>query len=110
MDFNKKKNLSVDILEISGKLDTISSEIAQEAIIQAIPKDGKLIVDLANCDYVSSAGLRVLLIAARQSSMANCKMVVTGIQPVVWEIIFMTGFDEVLETYPTQADAIKALE
>jgi len=109
MDFNKKKNLSVDILEICGKLDTMYSEIAQEAIIQAISKDGKLIVDLADCDYVSSAGLRVLLIAMKQSAMENCKMVVTGIQPAVWEIFYMTGFEEVLETYPTQADAIKAL-
>ena len=110
MDFNKKKNLSIDILEISGKLDAAGSEIAQEAIIQNITEGGKLIIDLAGCDYVSSAGLRVLLIAAKQSAMANCKMVVTGIQPGVWEIIFMTGFEEVLETYPTQADAIKALD
>ncbi|MCL2017669.1 MAG: LD-carboxypeptidase, partial [Alphaproteobacteria bacterium] len=38
-------------------------------------------------DYVSSAGLRVLLIAADQSEMSNCKMLVTGIQPAIWEII-----------------------
>ena len=109
MEITKKKNLTVDILEISGKFDRIGSQKAQEIIIPAIPKDGKLILDLADCDYVSSAGLRVLLIAANQSEMANCKMVVTGIQPAIWEIIVMTGFENVLETYPSQADALKAL-
>ena len=110
MEINKKKNMSADIIEISGKLDRMGSQKAQETIISAIPKDGKLILDLADCDYVSSAGLRVLLIAANQSEMANCRMVVTGIQPAIWEILVMTGFENVLETYPSQEDALKALE
>ena len=88
----------------------MGSREAQEIIITAIPKEGKLIIDLADCDYVSSAGLRVLLIAADQSETANCKMLVTGIQPAIWEIIVMTGFENVLETYPSQADALKVLE
>ena len=110
MEITQKKNLSVDILEVSGQFDRLGAQKAQEIIIPAIPKDGKLILDLANCDYVSSAGLRVLLIAANQSEMANCKMLVTGIQPAIWDIIVMTGFEDVLETYPSQADALKALE
>ena len=110
MEITKKKNLSVDILEVSGKFDMVGSQKAQEIILPSIPKDGKLILDLADCDYVSSAGLRVLLIAANQSEMANCRMVVTGIQPAIWEIIVMTGFENVLVTYPSQADALKALE
>ena len=109
MDINKKKSLSADIIEISGKLDAPGSEIAQEAIISAVSEGGKLIIDLADCDYVSSAGLRVLLIAAKQSARVNCRMVVTGIKPEIWEIIAMTGFEDVLETYPSQADALKAL-
>jgi len=34
-------------------------------------------------------------------------MIVTGIQPAMWEIIVMTGFENLLETYPSQADALK---
>ena len=37
-------------------------------------------------------------------------MVVTAVQPAIWEIIVMTGFENVLETYPSQEDALKALE
>ena len=109
MEINKKKNLSVDILEISGKFDRMGSQQAQETIVSAVLKDGKLIIDLADCDYLSSAGLRVLLMAANEAETVNCRMVVTSIQPVIWEIIVTTGFENVLETYPSQADALKAL-
>ena len=109
MDINMKKSRSAAIFEISGRFDVKSSEMVQEAIIQAISENGRFIVDFANCDYVSSSGLRVLLMTMRRSAMANCRMVVSGIKPEVWEIIVMTGFDKALETYPSQDEALKAL-
>jgi anti-anti-sigma factor len=109
MEIIKKNENSVDILEIIGKLDVSGSQKAQETIIAAIQKDGKMIIDMAKCDYVASSGLRVLLIIAKQSAMAGCKTVLCGVQPLVWDVIVMTGFEDVLEAFPSQAEAAAAL-
>ena len=112
MDFVMKKDDSgsIDIFELSGKIDVNGSQQAQEAIIPAIPKDGKLVIDMANVDYVASSGLRILLILAKQSQVLSCKTVIAGVQPLVWDVIVMTGFEDVLESYPSQADALVALK
>jgi anti-anti-sigma factor len=110
MDLVKKKDGAIDIFEINGKLDVTGSQQAQETIVPIIPKDGKLIIDMANVDYVASSGLRILLILAKQSQILNCKTVIAGVQPLVWDVIVMTGFEDVLESFPSQADALVALK
>ena len=110
MDLVKKKDGAIDIFEINGKLDVTGSGQAQETIVPIIPKDGKLVIDMANVDYVASSGLRILLILAKQSQVLNCKTVIAGIQPLVWDVIVMTGFEDVLESFPSQADALTALK
>ncbi|MDR1663854.1 MAG: STAS domain-containing protein [Clostridiales bacterium] len=109
MEIIKKKDGSADIFKINGRLDVLGSQKAQDEIIPAIPKGGKLILDMTDCDYVASSGLRVLLIAAKQSAAAGCKTVLAGVQPMVWDVILMTGFEDVLEAYPTQKDALSSL-
>jgi len=104
-----KKDRSIDIFEISGKLDVTGSQKAQEIIIPAICEGGKIIIDMTRCEYVASSGLRVMLIVAKQSAIANCKTVLAGVQPLVWDVIALTGFEDVLESYPSQADAIAVL-
>jgi anti-anti-sigma factor len=109
MEINLKKVDDIDILEITGKLDVTGSQKAHDIIIPAIPKNGKLIVDMSCCDYVASSGLRILLIIAKQSAAAECKTVLAGIQPLVWDVIVMTGFEDMFETFPAQEAAVKAL-
>ena len=110
MDVTIKKEGSVDIIEISGQLDVSGSQKAQEAIIPAITKGGKLVIDMVRCNYVASSGLRTLLIIGKQSAQVDCETVLAGVQPLVWDVIVMTGFEDVLKAYPTQEDAIAALK
>jgi len=101
---------SVDVFEIQGKLDVLGSKQAQDQIIPALVKDGKYIIDMSRCVYVASSGLRVLLIIAKQSAAAGCKTVLAGVQEMVWEVITSTGFEDVLQAYPSAEDAAKALK
>jgi len=109
MDILQKKEGNVDIFELVGKLDSSGSQKAQEVITSAIPKNGKLIIDMSRCDYVASSGLRVLLITAKQSALVDCQTVLSGIQPLVWDVIVMTGFEDVLEVFKSQSDALAGL-
>jgi anti-anti-sigma factor len=110
MEITKKQIDSIDVFELSGKLDVTGSKTAQEQIIPALAKGGKLIIDMSPCGYVASSGLRVLLITAKQSAMVDCKTVIAGVQPMVWDVIVSTGFEDVLAAYPSVEDAVTALK
>ncbi|ACZ31873.1 anti-sigma-factor antagonist [Xylanimonas cellulosilytica DSM 15894] len=99
----------VVVVTLTGKLDNTGSQTAQAALVPAIVPGGALVIDMTACDYVASSGLRVLLIAAKQAAMAGCRAVLCGVRPAVWDVIVMTGFEDVLAAYPTQADALSAL-
>jgi len=110
MEIVKKQIDSVDVFEMQGKLDVLGSKQAQDQIIPALVKDGKYIIDMSQCAYVASSGLRVLLIIAKQSAVINCKTVLSGVQEMVWDVITSTGFEDVLEAFPSVEDAVQAVK
>ena len=109
MQIDKTLLDDVVVVRLIGKLDVAGSRAAQDAISPAITPGGKLVVDMTHCDYVASSGLRALLITAKQAAMTGCAAVLCGVQPLVWDVIAMTGFEDVLKAFPTQADALAAL-
>lgn len=88
-----KKTLEGNKLTLApiGRVDTITSP-ELEAAVQL---DGieELKFDLSEVDYISSAGLRVLL--ASQKKMAGKKMVIAGSRPAVKEVFDITGFSDI---------------
>ena len=109
MEIIKSTENNVSVFALNGRLDTPGSQKAQETVIPGIPKSGKMIIDMSNCGYVASSGLRVLLIAAKQSAQLGCKTVLCGLQPLVNDVMEMTGFEDVLEAFPTRTDALTNL-
>ena len=109
MDIKESLVEGARVVKLSGKLDTAGSRTAQDALVPGISPGGKLIIDMTDCGYVASSGLRVLLITAKQAALAGCRAVLCGVQPLVWDVIVMTGFEGVLETFPPQADAVAGL-
>ena len=76
---------------LEGRLDTIMSPDLESEINKATPDAAKLILDLAKLDYISSAGLRVLLGAA-QAMDGKGDMVVRNLNQSVREVFDLTGF------------------
>ena len=65
-----------------------------------------LVLDLSGMEYVSSAGLRCLMIAAREAKGRAGRILVAAMQPVVAEIFQISRFNLVLEVFPTLRDAL----
>ena len=97
------------IFVLQGRLDANGAQKAQEAIIPHIPRNGRMALDMSECGYVASSGLRILMIAAKQSAATQCRTVLCGLQPLVYDVIQMTGFENVLEVLPTRAAALAKL-
>ena len=91
MEINKVKADSKLTIAPKGRIDTITSQ----EFAAAIEFDGidELLFDLSSVDYISSAGLRVLLSA--QKKMARKVMQITGAQPAVKEVFDITGFSDI---------------
>ena len=97
MNVQVNKDGAVLEVAVSGRLDTATAPQLDSTLKQEIT-DGisALNMDLAGLDYISSAGLRVLLAAQKQMNTAGGSMRVLHPNEVVAEIFDVTGFDEIL--------------
>ena len=91
MEIKKSQDGSRLTLAPVGRVDTITSPELEAAVVL----DGveELVFDLSQVDYISSAGLRVLL--ASQKKMAGKAMKITGARPAVKEVFDITGFSDI---------------
>ena len=96
MEVNFNKQDSTLTVIISGNIDTVTAP-ELDSQLQANLSDVKdLILDFAAVDYISSAGLRVILMANQQMEDADGNMTVKNVNEDVREVFEMTGFDSLL--------------
>ncbi len=96
MDIVKKQNGSELLLEIIGSIDSGTSPELDRVIQESLKGVKSLILDFKSVDYISSAGLRVLLATFKALSAKDGKMVIRYPNQNVMDIFTMTGFDNVL--------------
>ena len=95
LNINKIKEGSKLTVAVEGRLDTTTAPELEASLKEDIEGVEELVIDLANLEYISSAGLRVLL-AAQKIMMKQGKMVVTNPNDVISEIFEVTGFRDIL--------------
>ena len=88
---------------------TGSSTRSEPLLADSCRSQRALVLDFAGVDYISSVGLRVLLIAAKQMRAHGARIAVAGLQSVVAEIFAISRFDNVLDVYPTLRSALEAM-
>ena len=95
------------IMFIHGRLDTISSPVFEKRLTELM--DQQFIRILVNCsqmDYISSSGLRILLIALKRITVASGKFVICGLQENISEIFAISGFTTIFEILPSEQEAL----
>ena len=95
MKIEIKKNTKQTTLEVSGRLDTITAPVLEKTIGDNIANVKNLVLDLKGLEYISSAGLRVLLGAQKKMQRVGT-MKLTGVCEEVMEVLEMTGFADIL--------------
>ncbi len=97
MTINQNKTTDALVLALEGRLDTITAPELEE-VVEKIPEDvNKLVVDMAKLEYISSAGLRVILAAHKlMCEERTGTMTVKNVSDGIMEIFDMTGFTDVL--------------
>ena len=97
MEIRKMQEGKGLIMEIDGRLDTNAAPKLLEEINESL-KEGveSLVLDMKNCDYVASSGLRVILNAQKKMNALHGTMVVKNVINDVMEVFEMTGFADIL--------------
>ena len=95
MTINKNLEGSKLTVAVEGRLDTTTAPQLEEEFKNSLEGVEDLVLDFSKLDYISSAGLRVLLSAQKQMNKVG-KMTLTGVSPEIMEIFEVTGFSDIL--------------
>ena len=95
MTIEIKKNTEETIIEIAGRLDTITAPALDKTINEDIADTKNLVLDVKGMEYISSAGLRVILSAQKKMQKIG-SMKVINVCEAVMEVFEMTGFADIL--------------
>jgi len=96
MTINKIQNDEKVTLTLSGRLDTTTAPKLQEVLIPELDETKQMELDFAALEYVSSAGLRVLLMGEKTAKAKDATMKLINVSHEIMEIFEMTGFSGVL--------------
>lgn len=103
---NKEGNGTV--VQLQGKVDATSAPGVEQALIGVIDKgEKKLVLDCASLDFISSAGLRSLLLAVKKMKAAGGVISLAALQPHVKEVFDISGFSALFTIHSSRADALK---
>jgi anti-anti-sigma factor len=105
---------NVMVLKLAGRIDQECSPALQERLDDVVrrlsaSRSAGLAIDMANVPYMSSAGLRALMIAAKEIKGAGMKLVVVGLGPVVKEVFQISRFDRVIPIHDRLSAALGAI-
>jgi anti-anti-sigma factor len=110
MEITERKTADVVTLGLSGKMDAATAKTFEEKLLSQIQSgERRFVINLAQLDYISSAGLRVFLLAAKRLNSADGKIVLCSLQAPVSEVFEISGFSSIFSIYGSHDDAIKNL-
>ena len=97
MTIKKIANENELTIALEGRLDTSTSPELEQVLKEELPKVSKLILDFEKLDYISSAGLRVLLFAQKTMNNTQGSMKIRNVGEIIMEIFEVTGFQDILD-------------
>src|SRR5215468_1588625 len=110
MDLPLKRFADTVVLAPAGRIDHGSSEAFKDALRPYLERCAtgrdQVVLDLSGVDYISSAGLRVLMLARKQAKAQGGTFVVAGLSPTVREIFEISRFTVVFEIFASVPDAL----
>lgn len=107
MEIKDKQIGEVTLLTLSGNLDAMTAPKITEYINRQVAKrNTNLVADFSGVDYTSSAGLRVLLGAIKDTRAQSGDMRLAGVQPDVLKVLNLSGFTKILKIFDDVDSAI----
>ena len=109
MEIIQEKVNEVAIVEIKGRLDVTTASDLEQVFTKLLSENqNKVLVECRELEYISSAGLRVLLNAAKQYNKVSGQIMLAGLSQNVKQVFEISGFTSIFPIYATRDEALKA--
>ncbi len=109
MEVTEKRQDGVIVLGIKGRLDSNTSDVFEKQLLGLVHSgEARFVLDFKELDYISSAGLRVLLKTAKELKQVDGRLFICSIKDYIREIFEMSGFVTFLPVYATLEDSLNA--
>lgn len=99
----------VTIIFLEGAIDGKTAPLVRDELRPLLEKADDVVLDMSKVDYLSSAGLRLLLLVYREFAAKNKKLVLAGMSREIEEVMSYTGFLGFFRLAPTQTQAMKMI-
>lgn len=104
IEFKSTNHNDWKIFSIIGSLDTVTATEAEKAGTAVLQENDKIAVDMTAMNYISSAGLRILLRLAKQAKRSKKNFVLFGASGMIKEVLEASGMDMLVKIYETAED------
>ena len=110
MNIELEQRDGVTIAILFGDLDSRTAPLVQEKLLAVPAPQGKALLDMSGVSYISSAGLRALLMLYRQMAANDGRVALVGLPESIRDVMTVTGFLEFFDDYPTLEEGLSALQ
>lgn len=98
------------IIALQGQINSANAATVETEVLSVLQKGAKnVLLNMTELSYISSAGLRVVLVLAKRLKQAGGKLVIYGMQPHVREVFDISGFLAILNVTATRNEAVEQL-
>lgn len=110
MDIQQDQHHQITILAPQGRLDSFTTSDLEQHLIRLLDQGTTcLLVDFVHLDYISSAGLRVLLMVAKRIKAMNGTLALCTMRGNIREVFEMSGFDRIFTIYVSREEALASM-
>jgi anti-sigma B factor antagonist len=107
MEINFEQKIDVAVVSVNGSVDAFTTSELTDYLHNKIDSGhNKVVIDLSQVDFMSSAGLRAILMALKATRRNDGDLRLAGAQPGVEKILKMSGFNMILKSLPTLEEAL----
>jgi anti-sigma B factor antagonist len=107
MKVQETKKGKVLVVAAQGRLDASSAGELQDKLLASIDSgETRILLDFTELDYISSAGLRILLVAAKRLKEGKGQFAICGLTDNVASVFKISGFDSIIQIFPNQGTAL----
>ena len=110
MELSVKNEDKGTLVSVTGRMDAVSSPEFEKELARLIDEGNiNFVVDLAGLDYISSSGLRSILVTAKKLKAKNGQILLASLQAVVKEVFEISGFSAIIPIHESVEEAMAAL-
>ena len=109
MVINVERENGILIAQVAGRVDSANAPEFEKALSAAISEGCALVLDLKGLSYISSSGLRVLLLVAKTLRNRAAHLALCSLSGPIREVFEISGFDKIIPVHDSRAEALAAV-